>query len=87
MITPKTNKKPSTPPSKAQNDVISDKQVKFLQTTVSKLGIDRNKAKEIIAEFGYQSSKEIEPKKFNDVLSKFDEVAKQMEVDLPEVLK
>jgi hypothetical protein len=50
------------------NDLISDAQNKMLFAKVKEYKISKEKAIEILSKFGYQNSKEIKKKDFNNIL-------------------
>lgn len=63
-----------------ENAPITAKQVKLLYTRAGKLGVDKNKCAEIVASFGYASSKDIKDKDFDNILKAVEDAAGVVEV-------
>lgn len=63
-----------------ENAVISQKQARMLFARAGKLGVDKAKCSEIIAKYGYASSKDIKDKDFDKILDDVEKAANVVEV-------
>ena len=63
-----------------ENAVISQKQIRLLYARAGKLGVDKAKCAEIVAKYGYASSKDIKDKDFDKILEDVEKAANVVEV-------